>query len=293
MAVAEELAEQGKVKDFVPIFIEKDDEIFANLQEVIKAHKHSYPHVKEPYLIHGEFANVISGILQDVGTRLAPSFFFIDPFGFSGGPSGVPFSIVKEILSRPRTEIFFTFMVRDINRFLSNSNLWPTFDGLFGTDKWRTLLGELDRESSLRELYVDQLLQETDAKYVWDFRVCADKRIKTTYYLIHATKHFKGLDVMKSIMYKQGAGGTFAYLGPGDFAARHQLSLLQAGDILSFKTELLRRFSGRTLTYDQVREETWRFPFVNTDYNKALKEAEKEDKIRAERVSSRTEHGPE
>jgi len=42
-----------------------------------------------------EFANVASRIIDEYSDRLAPSFFFIDPFGFSG----VPFEVIKNILS--------------------------------------------------------------------------------------------------------------------------------------------------------------------------------------------------
>lgn len=47
-----------------------------------------------------------------VGNR--PSFWFIDPFGFSG----LPLTLIGQILSRPRPEVFMTFMSRDMNRLL-------------------------------------------------------------------------------------------------------------------------------------------------------------------------------
>ena len=287
MGIAEELVGQKRVKEVVPIFIERDSDNCANLELVIEANKSRFPNVREPILQCDEFSNVISKVIEKVGSRLAPSFFFIDPFGFTG----VPFTIVKDILSIPRTEIFFTFMVRDINRFLAIKDLWPLFDELFGTTEWRTYLGELDREHSLRELYIRQLRQQTDAKCSWAFRVCADERIQTTYYLIHATKHFRGLYIMKSIMYKQGAEGTFAYLGPLDRTRRSQMRLFD-DSISSLKNFLVDRFDGRTLTYDKVLEESYMdTPLIDKHYREALKALEQEGKVSIKRVSSKTERG--
>jgi len=50
------------------------------------------------------------------GTSLAPTFAFIDPFGFSG----IPFSLIKRLLKYERSEVFITFMVDAINRFLEH-----------------------------------------------------------------------------------------------------------------------------------------------------------------------------
>jgi len=287
MQIAEELIEQKKVKEVVPIFIEKDPHNFANLQAVLKANKSQFPHVGEPIFANEEFVKVISDVLQKVGPQLAPSFFFIDPFGFSG----VPFSTIKGILSIPRTEIFFAFMIRDINRFLAERHLWPVFDELYGTSEWRTFLDEPDRERSLRELYTQQLRDEAKAKYTWDFRVCADERMQTIYYLIHATKHFKGLKLMKGILYRQGAGGMFAYLGPQDSTIRYQTRMFD-DDIPSLKKFLVSRFSGETLAYNQVLEQSYMdTPFIDKHYREALKSLEGEGNILVKRITSKTELG--
>lgn len=287
MEIAEQLVRQKKVEEVVPIFIDENPDNFANLRVVIEANKSRFPNVREPILECDEFSSVISQVIEKVGSKLAPSFFFIDPFGFTG----VPFAIVKDILSIPRTEIFFTFMVRDINRFLTIKDLWHAFDELFGTDKWRSFMNDADRENSLREFYISRLREETDAKYVWSFRVCADERIQTTYFLIHATRRFEGLRIMKEIMYHEGAGGTFAYLGPDDCTVRAQMKLFDE-NIPSLKGFLLERFKGRTLTYDEVLEESYmETPLIDKHYREAIKALEKERKVSIKRVSSKTERG--
>ena len=44
-----------------------------------------------------------------------PTFAFIDPFGWKG----VPFAIVREVMSHQSCEVVITFMYEEINRFLS------------------------------------------------------------------------------------------------------------------------------------------------------------------------------
>src|SRR6266496_1628742 len=47
---------------------------------------------------------------------LAPTFVFIDPFGFAG----IPFALIERLLKKTRCEVLITFMVDAINRFLQH-----------------------------------------------------------------------------------------------------------------------------------------------------------------------------
>jgi len=292
MKVAQELYRPER--EIICTFIEKDPDNFKNLVSVISRLRPLYPDVTiypEPP-IQGELADEIGAILDTVGGRLAPSFFFVDPFGFSG----VPFELVKEILSIRRTEVFFTFMYRELGRFLERLELEPTIDELFGTDRWRECRPRVggQREHCLRELYIRQLREQAGVKYVWPFRVRMTEKRQTLYYLIHATNHFKGLDIMKGIMYTQGAGGTYAYLGPDDAVYRQQMRLFvdDADDIESLKVYLRGRFAGQKLSYDQVKEKSYQeTPSIDKHYRQALQELRKEGKISVTPVSSKTERG--
>jgi len=298
MKVANQLLEECERKgrrpyfdEFICINIEKDPENFKNLEVVIEREKHKYPQVKI-ININDEFANVVSKILDEVGARLAPSFFFIDPFGFSG----IPFRIVKDVLSIARTEVFFTFMYREISRFLKSNELARIFEELFGTSDWRNIIKQFlrkyQREHALRELYIRQLHEGANVDYTWPFRMCTTEKVQTLYYLIHATNNFKGHTIMKSNMYNLTAKGNFAYLGPKDYVTRQQMTIFDPDDIDALKDFLLSRFKGKVLTYEQVQMEACKPyynepPHVDKHYRKALKALEKEKKVLIERVSSK------
>ncbi len=185
---------------------------------------------------------------------LVPSFFFVDPFGFSG----IPFQVITRILSNPKTEVFFTFMARDIARFIELPELEDTVNSLFGTDRWKAISRSLrgrEREIALINLYREQLHEVAEVKYSWPFRVCTSEKVLTLYYLLHVTNNYKGHSIMKDIMFNQSALGSFEYLGPQDITARSQMRLFDINSTEELKKHLLERFSGRTITYDKIQEQ--------------------------------------
>jgi three-Cys-motif partner protein len=270
--------------EFVCINIEKNAINFKNLEEVINRERGKYSEKIKIYNFEGEFADVVSGIINKVGARLVPSFFFIDPFGFKG----VPFELIKDILSIEKTEVFINFMYHDINRFLTSPNHEEALNELFGTDKWKDILRmsrSEEREHALRDLYRTQLHEVAGVKYSWAFRVSIPEIRRTMYYLIFATNHFKGLQIMKDIMYNQGPEGMFAYLGRDQsLYAPEQTKLFESDEIAEFKEYLLKRFGGRRLSYYCVKEESYmETKFIDKHYREALKELENDNRIQIQR----------
>jgi spore photoproduct lyase len=298
LKLADELLQFCEQKGYEPYFdkficiaIEKDKANIENLQSIVNREKEKLKfkdRIKIKF-VRGEFANVVYKLIEWIkkeNIQIAPSFFFIDPFGFSG----VPFEAVKNILSIPKTEILFTFMSRDINRFLNLPHVEKHLNNLYPTSEWKEIYKIKDwqeRDKKLLDLYLKSLQEVAGVKYVFPFRVCMDEKYHTLYYLIYATNHFLGFKIMKNIMYNQGTPGKFAWLGPKDSFYRRQQKLFDE-DIPSLKDYLLKRFSGQTKTFDEILEETYQDTrFIEKHYRKALKELENEGKIKIERVSSK------
>ncbi|RLI77271.1 hypothetical protein DRP07_12330, partial [Archaeoglobales archaeon] len=267
------------LKEIVCTFIEKNPSNFENLKntidETIKANPEEYEGIKVRS-INNEFANVAKEVIERVGKKLAPSFFFIDPFGFKG----VPFQIIKDLLAIRRVEVFITFMVRDVLRFLESSKHRISIEELYGVERVSELLSEnyshLPREQALLKLYRDRLHLDARVSYTLPFKVSADERLQTTYYLIHATNHPKGCELMKEIMYRAGTTGRFGYLGP----AEGQLTLMQCDGISELKGFLLSKFKGRTLSFrDIIYESCMDTAFIKSHYREAIRELEGEGKI--------------
>ena len=270
---------RNHIQNVVCTFIEKDKSNYENLCKVIDAelsrNPNAYSSITVMPPINDEFVNVASEITSK-STKLAPSFFFIDPFGFSG----IPFKTIKAILSISKTEVFINFMIRDVNRFLKSSQHQLSIEDLFGLDDVMGVIdsnySNLDKKTALLKLYRKQLHENAGVNFTYPFEVNADDRLQTTYYLIHATNHLRGCEIMKDIMYNAGTKGRFGYLGP----AEGQMALENFADLSVFKNYLLHRFNGQTFSFEDIRIKTVNETIHRKkDYQEALKELEDESKV--------------
>lgn len=190
------------------LFVEKDSDRCNFLKEKLK--KIEIPSNIKYQVQCGEFAKVVGSILDDLekeGAKLAPTFVFIDPFGFKG----VPFTIIEKIMENKRCEVLINFMFEDINRFVELPQNEKTLNTLFGTEKWKEVKGKdnpQERLKILHGLYKERL--ERIAKHVVSFKMI-NKSNKTDYFLFFATNHILGLKKMKASMWKVDSGGEFQF----------------------------------------------------------------------------------
>lgn len=287
--IALEIAREAKIRHMHAYFIERDPNNAENLRRVLRQHhRTSGSSGFFPQVCEGTFEEEAPKILANI-RRNIPCFVFIDPWGFSG----VPFSLVKAIMSRPHTEIFLTFMTRDLSRFLTSTAHHHHIDEIMGTTNWRQIIdqglkGE-HRQFALAELYRQQLHKEAHVKYTWRYRISMPDQRRTIYYLVFGTNHFRGLDIMKGVMY--GAGGlSYAYWGPDESFRKIQTSMFELveEDIPSFAKKLHERFVGQSLTYFQVKERTYmETTLIDKHYRKAIKWLEKHSLVEVKRVASK------
>lgn len=184
------------------------------------------------------------------GKTLPPTFAFIDPFGWTG----VPFSVVKQIMGNPSCEVLVTFMYEEINRFIGHPDQEANFDAFFGTEDWRsgvTITDAKDRNRFFHDLYLRQLREVTKAKYVRSFQMRNAADV-TDYYLFYATNNLRGLQKMKEAMWKVDESGEFMF---SDATDPKQLVLF--GKEPRFDTlqrQIVKRFQRQETTVGEVEE---------------------------------------
>lgn len=194
------------------IFIESDTERCESLRQTIDEIK--LPKSVGVTIINDEYEQAFGEILDyldEKDSQLAPTFAFIDPFGISG----VPLEIVDRLMAHDRCEVFITFMVGFLHRFLATPEFEPHCDRLFGCEDWRGAkeLAGHDREMFLRSLYQRQLEdteQGVGAEYVRFFTM-KDTKNKTIYDLFFATNHESGIDAMKDAMWNVDQTGAYSF----------------------------------------------------------------------------------
>ena len=143
---------KDKLGEIIFWFIEKDEKRANKLSEVLKERFPDLPMKFRYEVVKSEFATELEKNLDALkeGAKPAPTFAFIDPFGFSG----FPMSLISRLLRYDKCEVLITFMAGFVNRFTElHQNV---MDDLFGTHEWSEI-NKIDdpdgRRNSILQLY--------------------------------------------------------------------------------------------------------------------------------------------
>lgn len=239
-------------------------------------------------VIHDDFSTGARGLIDKLADQLGrdyPTFFFIDPFGFSD----FPMTLLAEILKHERTEVFITFMTYDIVRFMDEPGAEKHMLELFGTADYKEHVKHKTTEGRVNfitTLYRRQLLEMAKAKHVIGFRVnTPGQEGRARYFLFHASNHFKALKVMKDAM-DSASGQEFKYEAIG-ISENNQLDLFIPAPEALIETQLLgllQKAPRGKMEYSKVEEWAYeRTAGVSRNIKTALVKLEKEGKVKITR----------
>ena len=119
IALQEAMKQAGRLHgtEIVFLFVDERADRIAHLKnELVKL---SLPSNYRIQATTGMFEDELKQLLDSLdakGLQLAPTFAFIDPFGFKG----LPFRLVRRLLANDKTEIFVNIMADAANRFLEH-----------------------------------------------------------------------------------------------------------------------------------------------------------------------------
>jgi three-Cys-motif partner protein len=237
-------------------FVEERKDRVAVLQEELVKFQVATPLPKGVYLTvaadrFDAYLGKILTSLESSNQRMAPTFAFIDPFGFSG----VPMRLIERLAKASRAEVLISFMFESINRFAGHQpKIEEPLDELYGTKAWRPIAAETDpdgRRRGLIDLYRKQLMA-AGFPLVSNFKML-DKGNRTEYFLYYGTTSPKGLSHMKRAMWKADPerGSAFS----DHIALNPQLLLVPATQPAQTLTELLlQRFKGQRASIETVSD---------------------------------------
>lgn len=219
-----------------------------------------------------------------------PTLFFVDPWGYKG----LSIELLESALRGWGCDVIFFFNYNRINPGIANSIVDPLIDDLFGAHRAEILRKKLDgRSGHDREMVIVnemvEAVRDSGAEYVLPFKFRSRLGERTSHYLIFATKHFLGFDVMKSVMAGVGSASS------GDmprFEFHESQSIQQLGLLDDFlgnqKLErleewLLRHFEDQELTVRETYEghEIARrgTAFQKSEYRDALSRLELSERV--------------
>jgi len=280
--------QKNHVQEVSFVFVDEDQRRIDHLnQELSIISKPQNFHVS---VIPNEFENTISKILDDLeksGSRLAPTFAFIDPFGYSGAP----YKLVERLLRNQKTEVCINLSVDSINRFLSHPDPHQKqlFIDRFGTSEVLDIINSNnDRIHHLKTLYQRQL--EKCARYVRFFEM-KNSENRVIYYLFFATNHRLGLVKMKEAFWKVDPLSGYKF---SDATNPNQLVLFEEDHADTLAKSLDLQFHGRKVAVSTVLEFVEEnTPYLETHMKKALRLLEEQDHICVEpcKQNGKNRHG--
>ncbi|MCK5218781.1 three-Cys-motif partner protein TcmP [bacterium] len=264
----------------VTIFNDKDGNNSQSLQKAIKLLPGIDTLKYKPQINNQEVGEEIVKMFEH--RQLIPTLFFVDPWGYKG----LSLRLVNSILKDWGCDCIFFFNYNRINMGLANKIVEEHMNALFGKERADSLRERLDiMQPEQRELTIveeiSQAIQKMGGKYVLPFRFNSMGN-RTSHHLIFVSKHFKGYEIMKTIMAGESSKAdqgvpSFEY-SPAIVQQPLLFELTRPLDELAGM--LLSEFANEQLTVQQVYEKhNIGKPYVLKNYKDVLKQLEVEEKI--------------
>lgn len=215
--------------------------------------------------------------------KLAPSFFFIDPYGH-------PFSLslMNKIMKSGKAEIIVNFMYYMIIRDIENPQERDRCNKLFAPDDPT----QLDFKTSDKydpEKMIAYLHKRIGAKYFIPFRVNygPDEKVasdRPKYYLIHYSNNFKAFNVMLDIMWKHSDADRPLEIANG------QMLIFPLKSIDDLKKKILKKYAGtgEHISFKKIVEDNWQWYYQEKHYRDVLKKSKIDGGIEVILVTSKT-----
>ncbi|MBW7881188.1 MAG: three-Cys-motif partner protein TcmP [Caldilineaceae bacterium] len=266
-------------KQLTFLFLDEDNSRLIYLKEQLD--QIALPENFKVFVQQGEFEDELRRLLERLdksNRQMAPTFAFIDPFGFKD----VPFEIVSRLLRNRSCEVLINFHIDKVNRFLEHPQekiRQHIADWLGITDV--QFLAHLpgDRIGNLRMLYQKQL--KTVARFVRFFEMRNDKN-RPIYDLFFASNHPLGHIKMKEAFWRvdQESGYRFS-----DATNPDQLLLFENDPAPELARLLQMQFGGEAIYSSEIKkwvnDET---PFIGKHTTGALKYLESRGDISVEPI---------
>src|SRR3990172_12108658 len=155
---------------------------------------------REDYAAHLQSA--IDG-LHASHAQMAPSFAFVDPYGFT-----ISMGLLNQFIAFPTCELLVNFMYRYIDMAIHQPAQADNMDALFGSPDWRAL-PEIHDPEQRAEATLSLFSAQLRAKYVSHMYMRGENN-SLKYVLIHATNHEKGRELMKEAIWSVVPDGALA-----------------------------------------------------------------------------------
>ncbi len=259
-------------KHLVTLFNDKDDNLSQTLECEIAGIAGIGTLKYRPSVMNEEVGENIVKMFET--TKLVPTFFFVDPWGYKG----LSLRLINSVLKDWGCDCIFFFNYNRINMGLNNPIVREHMDALFGetrAEELRQILAPLS--PNMRELMIveaiSEALKEMGGDFVLPFTFKNEDGSRTSHYLIFVSKHVRGYEIMKEIMARASSTSDEGVASFCYCPAQESMPLLfEFARPLSELGEMIcQGFSGQTLRMKDVYERHHvDRPFIKKNYKDAL-----------------------
>lgn len=236
---------------FTFVFNEWDGERYASLKDVladVKASRVPWPKTVRVFDRNQNFQELARELLDSIpaGRQLAPTFAFVDPFGYKD----VPMELIRDLVSHPSCELFIYFDFNSANRFAGKGGAVDArFEEMFGCDEFMEAPAKgPERGEFLHDLYESQLKKVCSFAHVRSFAM-VNETGHIGNYLFFCTRNLGAFDRMKYAMWSLDRTGEYRF---EDRLADQQV-LFDDLDTRPLQDELAQHFAGQTVDIDVIR----------------------------------------
>lgn len=188
------------------------------------------------------FEEEATRILSDIesrGANMAPTFWFLDPFGFDQ----IPLEVIARISRQKSSEVFIHVMTRFFKRFLEEGDRAESLTRLFGCSDWTDHISKDSPSEDVIAYYIRRLGESTRFKFFLPFGLKPPKA--DWQHLVFGTQHPKGFVEMKSAMWKVDATGAYQYRANAPRYSPEEY-LFDVSEIPRLRRLIMNRFGGQT-----------------------------------------------
>jgi len=240
-----------KGTEIIFYFIDKNDSYCENLKRKIA--EMGLPENFNCHVECAKFGDHLTDVLDQLERSkliIAPTFAFIDPFGYSD----TPMSEISRFMKYPKCEVFINFMVGPINRWSKDSSKAKALNDLFGINEWEKISKIKDtteRINAYADLYEQQLKNIANIKYVRRF-LMTNKFGQPLYFLFFGTNGKPGLKAMKRAMWNTDLGEGYQF---SDMTDSSQTVLFEPEpDYDLLKEALFIKFKGNKTHISKIKD---------------------------------------
>lgn len=245
----------------------------------------------EPTFYNEEVGNEIVKMFKK--TSIVPTFFFVDPWGYKG----LSLDLVSSIIKDWGCDCVFFFNYNRVNMGINNDAVKDHMASLFGDERLDIIREECQnktpkqRESIIVQSLCDAL-RNNGSQYVLPFRFRNNEGTRTSHHLIFLSKHFRGYDIMKDIMFRESSDhsdgiASFEYNPRDTYFKQGSLFDLLSRPLDELQDILVQEYAGRTIDFEKLyKEHSVDRPYVRKNYKEVFKTLLKDDKITAVNIKT-------